>query len=142
MVIEYYEPNSVSVDTLLTEALASGAYDKNAGWIHKKLINLSGKYGLEGNSYDVTKLSKEKAYASLESHLKGGPVIVSVHYKFDPKSTIPHLVVIDGVDKDTLYYNDPAAKSGEKQISKALFLKAWKSKFIVIRPVVIKNKTT
>jgi predicted double-glycine peptidase len=67
--------------------------------------------------------------------VKEGPVILSVHYKFDPKSTIPHLVVIDAVDNGVVYYNDPAAKTGEKQISVTNFLKGWKKKVIVIRPV-------
>jgi len=74
------------------------------------------------------------ALAQLETYVKGGPVIASIHYKFDPKSTIPHLVVIDGIASSTVYYNDPAAKTGEKTISTADFLKGWKKRFIVIRP--------
>jgi ABC-type bacteriocin/lantibiotic exporter with double-glycine peptidase domain len=58
-----------------------------------------------------------------------------VHYKFDPKSTIPHLVVINGIKDNTLYYNDPAAKTGEKQISVTDFLRGWKQRFIVLRPL-------
>jgi ABC-type bacteriocin/lantibiotic exporter with double-glycine peptidase domain len=62
-----------------------------------------------------------------------------VHYKFDPKSTIPHLVVVDGIVGGVVYYNDPAAKTGEKQISTADFLKGWKKKVIVVRPVADGN---
>jgi hypothetical protein len=36
----------------------------------------------------------------------------------------------DGV----MYYNDPASSGGQKQISSADFIKAWKQKYIVIRP--------
>lgn len=142
MVIEYYKPDTVSVNKLLTQAIASGAYNTSAGWIHKDLISLSKKYGLDGNSYDLSKLEKEKAFTQFKETLKDGPLIASVHYKFDPKSKIPHLVVIDGINADTIYYNDPALKSGEKTISTEDFLKAWKKKFIVIRPTVENKEIT
>lgn len=136
MIIEYYKPNSVSVNTLLTQAIAGGAYNKNAGWVHKDLILLSNQYGLKGNSYDMAALSKDAAFIQFKKSLKDGPIMASVHYKFDPKNPIPHLVVIDGIDGDTIYYNDPALKSGTKEISTEKFLKAWKKKFIVIRPEI------
>lgn len=135
MIIDYYKPNTVSVNTLLTQGIASGAYNNNAGWTHSGLILLSTKYGLTGNSYDKSSLSKEAAFLEFKKSLKDGPVMASVHYKFDPKSPIPHLVVIDGIDGDIVYYNDPASKSGKKEISTDTFLKAWKKKYIVIRPV-------
>ncbi|MCE9644121.1 C39 family peptidase [Candidatus Parcubacteria bacterium] len=134
MIIDFYKDDTVSVNTLLTQGIAENAYLKNAGWSHKGLIQLSNKYGLGGKSYDLSKLSTKASFAEFKNQLKSGPVIASVHYKFDPKSTIPHLVVIDGIVGDTIYYNDPAAKTGQKQISTTDFLKAWKKKFIVIRP--------
>ncbi|MCX6820176.1 MAG: C39 family peptidase [Candidatus Adlerbacteria bacterium] len=134
MVIDYYKP-AVSVDTLLTQGIAVGAYLKNAGWSYQGLISVAKKYGLDGSSYDVATLGNRAALAQLTEHLKNGPVIVSVHYKFDPKSKVPHLVVLNGIDGDTLYYNDPAAQTGDKQISTADFLAGWKKRFIVIRPV-------
>lgn len=134
MVINYYIPESVTVNKLLTQGIASGAYNKQNGWIHKGLIELSKKYGLSGRSYDYSSLSNAAAYAKFKKSLENGPVIVSVHYKFDPKSSIPHLVVIDGIDGTTLYYNDPAS-SGKKEISVTNFQRGWKKKFIVIRPV-------
>jgi hypothetical protein len=48
MIIEYYNPDIVSVNTLLHEGIALGAYDTNAGWIHRGLIKLSKTYGLDG----------------------------------------------------------------------------------------------
>jgi ABC-type bacteriocin/lantibiotic exporter with double-glycine peptidase domain len=135
MIIEYYKPGSVSVDTLLKEGLLISAYDNRFGWVHKGLIVLSKKYGLEGKSYDVNNLSKELAFLEFKNHVATGPVMASVHYKFDPRSPIPHLVVIDGIKDDVVYYNDPAAKTGQKQISAIDFQKAWKKKYIVIRPV-------
>ncbi len=134
MIINFYSPGVVSVNTLLTQGIAAGAYLQKAGWTYAGLIGLSEKYGFDGDSYDLGKLSTVSAFAQFKESLTGGPVIASVHYKFDPKSTIPHLVVITGVEDDIIYYNDPAAKEGEKEISTADFLKAWKKRFIVVRP--------
>lgn len=135
MVIDYYSEETISVDALLKQGVASGAYNKTYGWIHKDLITLSKEYGLEGNSYDVSSLGKNTSLVKLESFLSEGPVIASVHYKFDPKSKIPHLVVLDGIRDGFVYYNDPAGKFGQKKISITDFQKAWKKKFIVIRPL-------
>jgi ABC-type bacteriocin/lantibiotic exporter with double-glycine peptidase domain len=134
MVIDYYKLKTVSVDTLLNQGVAAGAYLNSAGWTYKGLISLGNKYGLDGDSYDLGKLSSTNAFTQFEKYLKDGPVIASVHYKFDPQSTIPHLVVINGIDNNLIYYNDPAAKTGGKTITVADFLKGWKKRFIVIRP--------
>ncbi len=135
MIINFYSPDTVSVNTLLAQGISAGAYLENAGWTYKGLIGLSRKYGLDGNSYDLGSLSSKAAFAELASYLSNGPVIASVHYKFDPKSTIPHLVVINSVTDGVLSYSDPAAKSGDKEISVSDFLLAWKKRFIVVRPV-------
>ncbi len=135
MVIEYYHPGSASVETLLKKGIAAGAYDYNAGWIYKGLIDLSRQYGLDGTYHDLSGLDAESAFKKFKGYLKEGPVILSVHYKFDPKSTIPHLVVINGIKDGIVYYNDPATTTGTKQISVANFLKGWKRKVIVLRPV-------
>ena len=138
MIIEYYKTNTVSVDTLLNEGIASGAYNHDAGWIHQGLINLSHTYGLDGHSYDLSGVDQATAWSELRDNLEGGPVIASVHYKFDPKNPIPHLVVIAGVDHGIVYYNDPAGSASEKQISSKQFLLAWKKKIIVIRPTEVR----
>jgi len=135
MVINYYHPDAVSVSAMLKKGIAAGAYDQNAGWIYAGLIQLSQKYGLDGAYYDLSKLDAKTAFNRFKEYLKDGPVILSVHYKFDPKSTIPHLVVINGIKDDIVYYNDPATTKGTRQISVADFLKGWKRKVIIIRPV-------
>ncbi len=133
MVINYYKPNTVTVNNLLARAIAFGAYDYNAGWIHKDLVSLSKKYGLDGSTYDLSKSSSSSAFAALKKSVNDGPVIVSVHYKMDPKNPIPHLVVVDAIEGDTVYYNDPASTVGKKQINSASFIKAWKQRYIVIK---------
>lgn len=134
MIIEYYHPKVVSVDTLLHEAIESGAYAKNAGWKHRDLALLGKQYGLEGESYDLSHVDADTAFTEFEKFIKDGPVIASVHYKFDPQSTIPHLVVINGIKGDYLFVNDPAEPQAGKEISIADFMKAWKKRFIVLKP--------
>lgn len=133
MVIDYYKP-AVPVNTLLKQGIASGAYLSHAGWTHKGLIDLAKRYGLDGKSIDLGKSDSKTAFNEFKKQLKNGPLIASVHYKFDPKSTIPHLVVINSIEGEMLSYNDPAAKEGAKKISVTDFLKAWKKRFIVIKP--------
>ena len=134
MLIDFYQPGSVSVDTLLDEGIAAGAFINGAGWLHKGLASLASQYGLAGASYDFAKLNTESAFTQLEKYLKDGPVIASVHYKLEPTNPIPHLIVINGIAGNTVYYNDPASVSGGKTISVQDFLKAWKKRFIAVRP--------
>jgi predicted double-glycine peptidase len=134
MLIEYYEPGEVSVDKLLDEGIASKAFLEDAGWTHSGLANLVNKYGLKGKPFDYSSNSMESAYAKLNTSLEEGPVMASVFYTFDPKSPIPHLVVINSIDGDIVYYNDPSDKSGNRSISSTKFKKAWKKRFIEVRP--------
>jgi len=136
MLIEFYKPGEVTVDTLLGEGISAGAYISSAGWSHKGLIGLSNKYGLDGESYDMAGSSMDVAFAKLKDVLKTGPVIVSVHYTFDPKNPIPHLVVVNGIKDDLVHYNDPAEKSGDGTVSISQFQSAWKKRYIEVRPVV------
>ena len=126
MVIDYYKPTAVTVNNLLKQGIAIGAYDPSAGWIYSGLISLAKRYGLTGETYDYGTSTATVALSHFEQALANGPVIASVHYKFDPKSTIPHLVVIDRMQNGVLYYNDPAAKNGELTISVSDFVKGWK----------------
>jgi predicted double-glycine peptidase len=133
MLIEFYEPGATTVDNLLEEGIANDAYVSSAGWSHAGLIGLSRKYGLDGKSRDMAELSMEKAFSELKEVLEEGPVMVSVHYTFDPQNTIPHLVVINGVSDGKVFYNDPAEKAGGGSISIAKFQSSWKKRYIEIR---------
>lgn len=139
MLIEMYNPGSVSVNTLLDQGIAAGAYLEDDGWTHRGLVLLAQKYGLQGERFYFSASTTKEAFAELENALTKGPVITSVHYGFDPKSTIPHLIVINGVASTTVYYNDPAEKSGNGEISVEKFLKAWKKRYISFRPVEKEN---
>lgn len=133
MLIEFYKPGTVGVNALLKEGIAEGAYLDGAGWTHKGLSLLADKYGLKGASFDLSNLDADSAFVKFKTALKDGPVIASVRYKFDLKSAIPHLAVINGIDGDTIYYNDPAELSAGKKISVQDFIKVWKRRFITVR---------
>lgn len=135
MVIDFYKPGgaSPSPDILLKQGIAAGAYVNGAGWSHQGLISLARRYGLEGEAVDLSNLGADEAFEKLKEFLKKGLVIASVRYKFEPLNPIPHLAVIAGVSGDAVFYNDPAAESGGKEISAENFLKAWKKRFISFR---------
>ena len=132
MVIDFYKPNTISVAELLNQAINTGAYLKNIGWKHKELSALAGTYGLAEKSYDLGKLSNATAFAQFLDFLKTGPVVVSIHNKFDPKATLGHIVVVTGFENNFIYYNDPA-ETADKKISVKDFLNGWKKRFIIVR---------
>lgn len=134
MVIDYYVPDAVSVNGLLKQGIAAHAYQASAGWSHAALIKLSNQYGLSGKGYYLGSESKSAALTALTQAVAEGPVIASIHYKFEPTNPIPHMVVITQIENGMVHYNDPAAKGGDKKIAIAAFQKAWKQKYIVIRP--------
>lgn len=136
MIIDHYSDETVSVDALLDRGVQTGAYIESAGWSHAGLIGLSHAYGLDGESVSMADLSMSEAFARLETILKEGPVMASVHYTFEPTNPIPHLVVVNGVRDGKVFYNDPAEPTGGGTISIEKFESAWKKRYISIRPVV------
>lgn len=137
MLIEFYRPGTVSVNTLLKQGIASGAYLEDAGWKHRELGLLAGRYDLEGKNFDLAKQNSGAAFAQFESALKDGPVIASIFYKFNPKSTLPHLVVIKGIEDGMVYYNDPSGDPAGEKISIPDFMKGWKKRFITVREIPV-----
>ena len=132
MIIEYYKPGEITVDTLLDEGVSSGAYADDVGWSHQGLALLADNHGFLGNPRDFSSNNMNTAFAKLVSAVKDGPVIASVHYTFDFNNPIPHLVVISGVKDDKVYYNDPASGGGSISVDK--FKSSWKKRYIEIQP--------
>lgn len=132
MIMEYYKPGTVSVDALLADGIEQGAYS-DAGWTYKGLIDVSRAYGFTGESHDLA--GNADAFTYFKEAVDRGPVIASVYYTFTPGNPIPHLVVITKIEGDTVYYNDPAERSGGGTISTEAFVKAWKKRYIEIYPV-------
>lgn len=133
MLIEYYNPGTVTVDQLLEEGIEADAYLDSAGWTYAGLISISKKYGLDGKTYDYGHLSLEQAYQKLVTELEDGPVMASVHYTFQKSNPIPHLVIINGIEGEKVYYNDPAEKAGGGTVSVAQFQSAWKKRYLEFR---------
>lgn len=134
MIVNYYAPGTTTANRVLVQGIAAKAYIENIGWTYKGLISVARSYALVGQAFDYGTQGRAYAFSKLKSHLSEGPVMASVHYHFDPKSTIPHLVVLDGIDDTYVYYNDPAAKEGNKKILIDNFIAGWKKRFIVFRP--------
>ncbi len=135
MLISYYEHETVSVDGLLKKGISNHAYLDSAGWVHSGLIDLSHEYGLDGESKSLANLKMPEAFLELEKELETGPVMASVHYTFEPTNPIPHLVVVNGVADGKVFYNDPAEENGGGSLSIEKFQKAWKKRYIAIRPI-------
>lgn len=134
MIVEFYKPNTTSVQKVLEEAIKIGAYQKNVGWKHAGLAALAVKHGLVGRTFDFSKLTKEDAFSQFKDILEEGPMIASIHRGFNPKSPYGHLIVATGFDDSFVYYNDPGKRDGIKKTTIADFIKGWKKRLIVIRP--------
>jgi uncharacterized protein YvpB len=135
MLIEFYEPGTVHVDTLLQQGISAGAYLSNAGWTYAGLIGVSHAYGLSGASHDLAGSTLDSAFTTFTNALTKGPVMASVHYTFEPTNPIPHLVIVTGIKGDKLYYNDPARGGAGDSISVTQFKKAWKKRYVEFWPV-------
>lgn len=133
MLIDFYKP-AVAVDTLLEEGIMSGAYAGDAGWSHAGLIALAKDKGLTGEARYLTGESMSEAFNNLKQAVQEGPVMVSVHYTFEPTNPIPHLVVVTDIDEQWVHYNDPAEESGNGVITAEKFQNSWKKRYIEIRP--------
>ena len=133
MLIEYYNSDRVEVDSLLQEGIAAGAYLDSAGWVYAGLIGISKKYGLSGETHDYGDISTDEAFDEFVTDLEEGPVMASVHYTFQKSNPIPHLVIINAIEGEKVYYNDPAEKAGGGVISVAQFKSAWKKRYIEFR---------
>ncbi len=134
MLVEYYKPHTTTVDILLDQGIKSGAYIDNVGWSYAGLIGLARKYGLDGEATDLGRSTVDAAFESFKKAVQKGPVIASVHYTFEPTNPIPHLVVINSIDGDTIHYNDPAEHSGNGTLTVEKFKRAWKKRYIEIHP--------
>jgi ABC-type bacteriocin/lantibiotic exporter with double-glycine peptidase domain len=137
MIMEYYDPESfTSVDELLNEGIQRGAFIPSVGWSYAGLIGVGGLHGFTGESFDLGWMTSEGAYTQFKAAAVEGPVIASVHYTFQPTNPIPHLVVVNRIEGDVIHYNDPAEPTGGGTLSVEKFLKAWKQRYIVIRPII------
>jgi uncharacterized protein YvpB len=133
MLVDFYG-TAVPVDTLLQEGIDAGAYS-DAGWTYAGLIGVSRGHGLSGEAHDFGLPRSDAAWDAFREALKSGPVMASVHYTFDPKNPIPHLVIVTGVADGKVYYNDPAEKKAGGSIPIEQFRSSWKQRFLTFYEV-------
>lgn len=134
MIIDFYKPNTTTVQEVLEQGIKSGAYQKNVGWKHEGLAQLATAHGLIGKTFSYTHLDKSSAFEELRDVVAEGPVIASIYRGFNPNNSHGHLIVVTGLDDTYVYYNDPGKKDGKKKIKIADFKNGWKKNIIVIRP--------
>lgn len=128
---------SPPIDELLAAGLKLNAYVQNIGWSHAGLTNVAKQCGYDGKNYDLADSNADTAWKSLMKQLKNGPVMASVYSQFDPTLGGGHIVVLTGIDDNTVYLNDPeeaSQEAGTKTMELNDFLKAWKKRYIVISP--------
>lgn len=143
MIMEYWKQKNPTnsapeIATLISKGLDIKSYIKDVGWSHQGLVNLAHNFGYGGYNMDLAKINKEEAWNMLVSDLKKHPLVVSVHPKFDPQKNGGHLVAVTGLHNNEVLINDPdeVKGMGTKKLTKEEFLKSWKQRYIVVRPLI------
>jgi hypothetical protein len=136
------EENQQSIDDVIDEGIAIGAYKKEVGWDHEGLVRLLRNRGILAYRQEFvtrTKLYEKKMITRGLLKIKETlseeelPVIVSVEAGFD-ENTFSHLIVVTGYEADEngvkgLYYHDPDAREGKKEnlfVDKDKFFQYWR----------------
>lgn len=143
MVLAYWDPTLKRADIpyLIKYGIANGAYREGIGWTHQGLLDMAIALGFVGRRFDLFKKDGEATLKTLLTHLKKGPVIISIYKDFDPKKGGGHLIVATGYkeqnNKVTIFIADPDARDRSQigyTITKTKLLKGWKRRFIAIIP--------
>ena len=147
MVLDYWHDRNVTqyavvLDTLLREGLEAGSYRDGIGWTHRGLVRIAHRYGYDGFSVDYASNGPNPktavaAWDALILELERGPVLASVFSRMDPGRGGGHIIVITGFHDGIVAYNDPEEleeHEGRKLLALDVFLRAFKRRFIIIRP--------
>ncbi|OHA84189.1 MAG: hypothetical protein A2408_01940 [Candidatus Yonathbacteria bacterium RIFOXYC1_FULL_52_10] len=132
---------AISLDALIEEGRAIGAYRDTIGWVHDGLVKLAAQHGValmrkefkgEGeNGAQLLDVGVNEIVAAVE---EGRTVLVSAAKGFDD-ATKPHLVLVVGFEIEEgvvkgLYYHDPDAyteKEGKGQfVTLDRFKRFWR----------------
>lgn len=141
MVLAFWDPTLKRTDIprLIKYGIASGAYREGVGWTHQGLLDMATALGFVGKRFDLFKRDDDAAFKTLLTHLKKGPVIVSIYKDFDPQKGGGHLLVVTGYkeqnNKITIFIADPDARDHAQigyAIPKTKLFKGWKRRFIAI----------
>jgi hypothetical protein len=138
MVIDFWNAkegkDQVSFDSVFEVGMAAKAYAEGVGWTHLGLVKTASGFNFSAYNADLAFISLDDAFERLINDLNIGPVIVSVHPRFDASASGGHLVVVTGYEDGQLFINDPLninEKEGKISISEEDFKKAWKRRFIL-----------
>lgn len=131
-----------SLDELLRDGIAIGAYREGIGWSHGGLAALARQYGYEAFNADwapngPTPKSAADAWEALLAELADGPVLASVWSGLDPDRGGGHIILITGFSDDLAAFNDPEERTeweGRKLMAPERLLRAFKRRYVVVRP--------
>lgn len=132
MLLEYNNSDSPPIDELIKIGLEKDAYIQNIGWKHKELAEIARDFNLKSKNFDWANLTPEEAFENLESYFPENPVLASIHKDFDDKKG-GHLIVLTGMEDDTIFYNEPYAEKRQEikqSVHKDKFMKGWKRRII------------
>lgn len=145
MIINRFSTNSkYTIAELLDSADKLGAFHQRSGWIHKKLVLLAEKYGVEASCQRMNNL--DTIYELLAA---GGLIIASVSPSYlSPELKITadeqsgHLVVISGMNREEkgsyqIFVHDPGSEftEGGKNLSvdSSVFVRSFSGNIIVFK---------
>jgi len=130
------------LDALLRDGLAAGAYREGIGWSHGGLAALATSYGYEAFNADwaangPAPKSPPDAWQALLAELVRGPVLASVWSGMDPERQGGHIILVTGFADGLVAFNDPeelTEREGRKLLALDRFLRAFKRRYVVVRP--------
>lgn len=129
-----YHGLEIDSNELLKDAFASECYLGGIGWKHKELARLAERFELQAKNFDWATLEETVAFEQMLQALQKGPILASIHHTFDPQKG-GHLIVVTGLEDNTVFYNDPDAKERseiKKSIPVDVFRHGWKKRIIEI----------
>ncbi len=136
MVMEFLDSTQhvPSLDDLIVEGVAAGAYLPEKGWLHRGLATLATKHGFDATNYDWSALAPEEAFRDFLACLELYPVIASVTKEFSP-SKDGHLVVVTGIQDDKVFVNDPFRENDTDMVYAVgldFFLECWTQRIVFL----------
>lgn len=132
MLLEYNNSDSPSIDELIKIGVEKDAYIPNIGWKHRELAEIARDFKLKSRNFDWANLAPEEAFKKLKSYFPENPVLASIYKDFDDRKG-GHLIVLTGMENDTIFYNEPYAKKRQeirRSVHKDKFMKGWKRRII------------
>lgn len=140
MVFKKPELQSISIKTLIDQALERDGYIDKVGWKHQILVDVAALYGVPMNfqkEFFNTPEKKKEGIKIINNKIKSGlPIAVSVLNGFNIPGSA-HLVVIEGLVKLGPFVRGyrvvdpyPGKRGNRYAVSKKEFLAGWRGGMI------------